>query len=254
MKSSFGNVRKSLCFALVFSQARLGWSLSTVAAPSTKPLADYLPPLENGSQRLYLCRHGETDWNVQGRIQGGGYDVPLNDNGRRQAQLLAAALHDVKLDVVASSDLERADETADMIYRSQAYRRPRRIISGKLKEMRFGDDWEGVVWKERASAFQQVNEMINKHRHLEWPNGGESTEAVAKRAEHAVLNQVLDDDGNNHVCCVAHGRVNRILLEHFLDTDCLPKQVNAGINVLDRCPEGKWTLRVYNYRNHLLDE
>lgn len=252
MKLMNHHTATSISVILLILRSRVGVALSVASATSS--LHDVLPPLAQGSQRLYLCRHGETDWNIEGRIQGGGNDTPLNENGRLQARCLAAALHGVKLDVVASSHLDRADETADMIYRSQLHRRPRRIVSGKLGEMRFGADWEGVVWRERESAFQQVNDMINKDQNLEWPNGGESTQEVANRAKHAILHQVLDADTIHQACCVAHGRVNRILAEHLLQTDNLPKHANAGISVLDRCADGKWTLRVYNYCGHLLED
>lgn len=65
---------------------------------------------------MYICviRHGETDWNVNGRIQG-RIDVPLNTNGRDQAEFCATALKFKKWDVIVSSTLKRAKETAEII-------------------------------------------------------------------------------------------------------------------------------------------
>ena len=65
---------------------------------------------------MHICivRHGETDWNLDGRIQG-QMDIPLNSNGRIQAELCATAINFEKWDVIVSSTLKRAKETAEII-------------------------------------------------------------------------------------------------------------------------------------------
>ncbi len=65
-------------------------------------------------RHLYLARHGETDWNAEGRWQG-HTDVPLNENGRAQARALAAVLRSHRLAGVVASDLQRAHETARIV-------------------------------------------------------------------------------------------------------------------------------------------
>jgi probable phosphoglycerate mutase len=63
---------------------------------------------------VFLARHGETDWNVQGRWQG-HTDIPLNEKGRQQARAVAAALRGAGLAGLVSSDLSRAHETARIV-------------------------------------------------------------------------------------------------------------------------------------------
>lgn len=66
-------------------------------------------PGESGALvRLYLCRHGETDYNAEGRIQGSGIDRPLSDVGLQQAECIGDALREIPLDMVGSSTLTRA--------------------------------------------------------------------------------------------------------------------------------------------------
>ena len=64
--------------------------------------------------RLYLIRHGETEWNSQHRAQS-YTDIPLSDVGRQQAQCTAKRLQNVNFDIAYSSDLSRAKETAAII-------------------------------------------------------------------------------------------------------------------------------------------
>ena len=89
---------------------------------------------------ILLVRHGETDWNLQRRVQGHS-DTPLNDNGRAQALALADTLDDVELDAVYASDLARAFETARIV----AERRGLTVTSVPgLRERNFGT-WEGLT-------------------------------------------------------------------------------------------------------------
>jgi len=93
---------------------------------------------------LTLVRHGETDWNAQHLIQG-STDIPLNDVGREQARATAARLRDELADesplIVASSDLSRARETAEIIAAELGVAAPRAYAS--LRERAYGDA-EGV--------------------------------------------------------------------------------------------------------------
>ena len=64
--------------------------------------------------RIYLIRHGQTDWNIQGKIQG-SHDIPLNETGLRQAKLLAAGMESRPVKKIFSSTLKRAMATAEAL-------------------------------------------------------------------------------------------------------------------------------------------
>ena len=96
-------------------------------------------------QKLILVRHGETEWNSAFRFQG-QTDVPLGEEGRRQAVLLADRLGAVEFDRVYSSPLSRAFETASIIRKRSSF--PMDIVTRpELSEMCFGT-WEGLTLSE----------------------------------------------------------------------------------------------------------
>ncbi len=83
---------------------------------------------------IYLIRHGETDWNTKRLLQG-ATDIPLNQNGIEVAQLTAEGLCDVVFDVIFTSPLKRARQTAEII---RGERRIPIIPDERLREIAFG--------------------------------------------------------------------------------------------------------------------
>ena len=121
-----------------------------------------------GNDDDLLARHGETDWNLERRVQG-HTDRPLNESGRAQALALADRLSTESLDAVYSSDLARARETAAVI----AARHGLDVIeTSDLREKDFGS-WEGMTDTEIMARFP------NAHRG-EWGDG-ESRDELADR-------------------------------------------------------------------------
>jgi probable phosphoglycerate mutase len=107
---------------------------------------------------LLLVRHGETDWNADGRLQG-HTDRPLNDYGRSQARRLADELAGERLDGLYSSDLARARETAEIV---GARLHLPVVLDPDLREKDWGS-WEGLTPLERE-AVAYVGESTAAHR------------------------------------------------------------------------------------------
>ena len=191
-------------------------------------LSEILPPLPVGSRRLYLLRHGETEWNTLGKIQGGGFDIPLNDNGRDQAWKTAHVLDGIPIDVIASSHLLRAKQTADILmdlHPSTA----QRVIDNGFGEMRFGL-LEGLAVRDITSAEEgteqyQLKEQfrtISKNLQsitIEYPGGGESTSQVEQRISKSMSDLLSQHPDSKHIAVVGHGRANKILLASVIMGD-----------------------------------
>jgi len=107
---------------------------------------------------LLLVRHGETDWNAEGRLQG-HTDTPLNDYGRRQAAALAEQLAGDGIAAIYASDLSRARETAEIV--GGRIGLPVSVVPD-LREKNWGS-WEGLTPTER-DAVEYVGESTMEHR------------------------------------------------------------------------------------------
>ena len=133
---------------------------------------------------LLLVRHGETDWNAEGRLQG-HTDRPLSDYGRRQAQQLAGELKDEELEAIYSSDLARARETAEIV--GERLGLPV-VLDPDLREKDWGT-WEGLNAVERDRV-----EFV-----------GETTEAHQERMLGALRRIAERHPGDQRVLVVTHG-------------------------------------------------
>ena len=136
---------------------------------------------------VYFVRHGETDWNVAGRLQG-HRDIPLNDKGRGQASHCGNLLRDIfkregrdplGIDYV-SSPLQRATETMELARTAMGLPTRGYIRDPRLMELAFGD-WEGSTI---ALLHQNDPVRISQREHDKWhflPPGGESYEMCSHR-------------------------------------------------------------------------
>jgi broad specificity phosphatase PhoE len=134
--------------------------------------------------RLLLVRHGETDWNADGRLQG-QTDRPLSEFGRQQARRLADELAAEDLEAIYSSDLARARETAEIVGARVGL--PVMLDRG-LREKDWGT-WEGLTAVERARV----------------EFAGESTEAHQERILRALQRISERHPGDGSVLVVTHG-------------------------------------------------
>ena len=149
---------------------------------------------------ILLARHGETDWNVERRVQG-QTDRPLNENGREQARALAGELAGESLDAVYSSDLSRAYETA------RAVAEPRGLdvtLVPELREKDFGT-WEGLTDTEVLARFPAASAGP-------WGDA-ESSEEVARRVVEA-LRRIARAHPGQRVLVVSHGGPLRAVRAH----------------------------------------
>ena len=159
---------------------------------------------------LYLMRHGQTNWNLQGRTQG-WKDTPLNDCGIKQAHNAAEKLKEFQIETIYASDLKRSKKTADII--SAALDLPIHYTQ-KLREMNFGKA-EGVKKTDLPAKFSYIYQAFNDIKNpgrdeIGYPEG-ETIGQVQQRFM-KFLNR-LRTDGRQNVLLVTHGMLIRLFTE-----------------------------------------
>jgi broad specificity phosphatase PhoE len=159
--------------------------------------------------KIYFIRHGETDWNLEGRLQG-QRDIPLNDVGRVQAEEAARKLqalvpHVEDLAYVASP-MTRTRETMEILRTTLGLHPAVYRLDDRLVELTFGT-WEGMTWKEVRKAEPALAALREQDKwHYAPPGGGESYAMLVDR-----IRPILDDLTRDTVI-VAHGGVARAFL------------------------------------------
>ena len=158
---------------------------------------------------IYLVRHGETDWNRAGRLQG-QTDIELNERGREQAGKLREKLAGIELDAAFSSSLKRAKETRQIILEGRdipAWDEP------LLKEMNFGQ-WEGDMLKEiRADAAHPLHDLFEQPGRYAAPPSAESFEELSRRTWEFMNERLRPLEAvYGSVLIVAHGGAGRSIL------------------------------------------
>lgn len=158
--------------------------------------------------RLILVRHGETDWNREGRLQG-GQDIPLNALGREQAAEAAGRLKTLEPDFAGldylCSPMERARETMDILRRELALPAGEYRIDPRLRELTFGE-WEGFTWRDIRKAEREQAHLRERDKWGFVPPSGESYRMLAERVRPALA------ELQRETVIVSHGGVARAVL------------------------------------------
>jgi broad specificity phosphatase PhoE len=149
--------------------------------------------------RFCLIRHGQTDWNLEGRYQGQS-DVPLNLVGREQAHTLARQLSGQSFSAIFSSDLIRAKETADIL--ASVLKAPV-IVDSRLREINQGE-WEGQLVEVLKAKYNGLWEMRTVDPAGVRPPGGETVGEVAARM-YAAMDDIANQFPEGEVLIISHG-------------------------------------------------
>lgn len=183
-------------------------------------------------KRLYIVRHGETEYNKRNLIQGRQIDAPLNDLGNQQAKNLAEWFRDVELSEVICSNMIRTYQTAEPIFEAKNIECS---CHTELDELDYGDFEGESIMPDNQAYHEMRQDWIDGNITRRAPNG-ESPFDVLNRADKK-CRELIQDSQNHHILIMIHGRLMRILLSHWLGYGLERMQeirhANTAINILE---------------------
>ncbi|MDP2043196.1 MAG: histidine phosphatase family protein [Algoriphagus sp.] len=200
-------------------------------------------------KKIYLVRHGQTDFNLQGVVQGSGIDAPINTTGQAQANAFFQSYKDVAFDQIYHSALIRTKQSIQQFIDLGI---PTRTLS-ELNEISWGDyegtpmtPEEGEYYRHMLHQWQQGN--------LDYAiAGGESPNKVAERMRRGI-EIILNGSGENILVCM-HGRAMRIFLSLILNYDMRYmdqfEHNNLCLYQLEQLPDNTFTVKKFNSQEHL---
>jgi len=153
---------------------------------------------------VYVARHGQTQWNLEDKVCG-RTDLPLTELGLSQAELLAERTKELKIDLIISSPMLRARQTA--VPTAALHKLPV-LVDDRLIEQNYGI-YEGV------SRFDEGFLSNKRHFAYRYP-GGESMMDVAHRV-YGLLEEIKEKYAGKNILLVCHGGVCRVIRTYFED-------------------------------------
>jgi len=201
------------------------------------------------TKTMYIVRHGQTDLNKQGIIQGRGMDTDLNDEGRRQAGLFFDAYKSVPFDKIYVSALKRTQQSIQQFIDLGI---PYEKLSG-LDELGWGIHEGQAPTTETRAAFMQIARDWQDGQLDEKFDGGESPNDVKARQQEA-LEVIMSHPEEKTVLICMHGRALRLILclltnKSLTEMDTFPHQNLVLYKVI--YDGGKFEIAEFNNAEHL---
>ena len=205
--------------------------------------------LKLSTKKIYLIRHGQTDYNRQGIVQGSGVDTSLNEVGCKQAKAFFEKYQDVPFDKVYTSSLKRSQETVKAFIDKGI---PHEIFAG-LNEISWGNKEGQRITPEEDEYYHYMLEQWQQGNTSLSIKGGESPEEVLKRMV-PVVDHIKNQVAEKTILICMHGRAMRILLCHLMNYPLQHmdrfEHANVGLYLLHYV-DNEFMLELMNDLSHL---
>lgn len=200
---------------------------------------------------IYLIRHGQTEYNRKGVVQGSGIDAPLNEVGHLQAEAFYNTYRDTSFDHVYTSTLQRSIQSVEQFLKDGL---PTTKLSG-LNEINWGVKEGKVPSTEEHSYYRQIMEGWQAGKLDVAIEGGESPLMVQERQKPALDHILAQEDEDTILVCM-HGRAMRIFLCLLLNRDLRTmdqfEHTNLGLYLLHyHYDDQRFELIKENEQSHL---
>lgn len=160
--------------------------------------------------KIYITRHGQTEWNLERRLQG-WRDAPLTELGERQAKALGKRLRKINFDRVYCSPLGRTRKTAEIALDGE--NNTEIIFDERLKEINMGE-WEGMKSEKVEEEYPEYYDNFWNSPDKYEPRTGESFYEIKDRIVEA-LEDIIEEDSEETILIISHGCASKIILSYF---------------------------------------
>jgi len=192
--------------------------------------------------KIYFVRHGETIWNKEKKIQGRS-DIPLNEYGKELGMITADALKDIPFDIVYSSPLIRAKETAEILVKD------RNLViheDNRLLEMSFGEGEGESLPEIHAHPEMKLHNFIHNPGEYTPPAAGETFEELYNRCKNFIEEVILPAENKyDTMLIVGHGALIRGFIHNINNRPSsdfwIVTHKNCSVTIAD-CTDGKLSL------------
>lgn len=181
--------------------------------------------------KIFITRHGQTDWNVQRKIQG-QIDVELNDIGRKQAEETSEIIKNENIDLIITSTLKRTKETAEIINKKFNVHI---LEDERLMERYFGDS-EGMTKVERAKLkeiYPEITDIWNYKKNVSF-NNMETMQMFFNRV-YEFLDEIIEKYKDKNILLVTHGGTSLPIICYFKKYPLDEIEDKNVVKTLDNC-------------------
>jgi len=190
---------------------------------------------------FYIFRHGQTDWNKEWRIQGSS-NIPLNSTGQEQARALAKKFEEIEIEVVLSSDLDRAFYTGSEVAKTAGVPI---IKEPHLREAFFGEA-EGmtvdeIINKYGKEVWENFRKMSPKYKDQCFPGGETRGDSVTRMR--SVIDGCIRENHFQNIAISTHGGVVRNLLHSYLPEDAKALEIPNCVLYLLEYKKGQYKVK-----------
>ena len=191
--------------------------------------------------KFYIFRHGQTDWNKEWRIQGSS-NIPLNETGMSQAITLAEKFENISIDLVVSSDLDRAFDTGSVV---AELKKVEIVKDSRLREAYFGEA-EGmkvseIIEKYGADMWENFRKMSSEFKDQCFPGGETRGDSVLRMR--SVVDEYIEKNEYSSIALSTHGGVVRNLLHSYLPEDAKAIDIPNCVLYLLEYAEGEFKVK-----------
>ena len=201
------------------------------------------------TKKIYLIRHGQTDYNKRGIVQGSGVDTSLNEYGREQARAFFEKYKGIPFDRIYTSALKRSQESVRMFIETGI---PLEVHSG-LNEINWGNKEGQPITPEEDEYYHYILDQWKEGNIELQIQGGESPVDVTNRLI-PVVDKIKSRESENTILICMHGRAMRILLCYLLDYPLTRmdnfEHTNLGLYIVNYT-NGGFAVELANDTSHL---